>query len=65
MNKISQITRRDIFDAIRVENIWWAGKLDETEFLSRIYDLDNMSSTDSRFPDAAGDIWQHRVNNHD
>jgi hypothetical protein len=24
-----------------------------------------MPSTDSRFKDAAGDIWQHRVNNHD
>ena len=65
MNKISPITRRDIFDAIKVEEIWWAGKLDETEFLSRIYDLENMASTDPRFSNAAGDIWQHRVNNND
>ena len=65
MNKISPITRRDIFDAITVEEIWWAGKLDETEFLSRIYDLENMASTDPRFSNAAGDIWQHRVNNND
>ena len=65
MNKISQITRRDIFDAIKIENLWWAGKLDETEFLSRIYDLESMDSTDSRFSNAADDIWQHRVNNDD
>lgn len=65
MNKISQITRRNIFDAIKIEEIWWAGKLDEIEFLSRIYDVDNMSSTDTRFSDVAGDIWQHRVNNYD
>lgn len=65
MNKISQITRRDIFDIIKIEEIWWAGKLDETEFLSRLYDLDNMKSTDARFSNAAGDIWQHRFNNND
>lgn len=65
MNKISQITRRDIFDILKIEDIWWAGKLDETEFLSRLYDLENMPSTDSRFSDAAGDIWQHRFNNND
>lgn len=65
MNKISQITRRDIFDVIKIEEIWWAGNLDETEFLSRLYDLDNMKSSDARFSNAAGDIWQHRVNNND
>ena len=65
MNKISQITRRDIFDAIKIENLWWAGKLDETEFLSRIYGLESMDSTDPRFSNAADDIWQHRVNNDD
>jgi hypothetical protein len=62
-NKITQITRRNIFDFIQVEGFWWAGRLEETDFLSRIYDLENMESNDSRFPNAAGDIWQHRVNN--
>lgn len=65
MNKISQITRRDIFDILKIEDIWWAGKLNETEFLSRLYDLESMPSTDPRFSDAAGDIWQHRFNNND
>ena len=65
MNKISEITRRDIFDIIRIEEIYWAGKLDETEFLSRLYDLESMPSTDFRFPNAASDIWQHRFNNYD
>lgn len=65
MNKITQITRRDIFDAIQIEGIHWAGKLGETEFLSRLYDLENMPSTDYRFSNAAGDIWQHRFNNDD
>lgn len=62
-NKISVITRRNIFDFIQVEGFWWSGRLEEIDFLSRIYDLERMESTDSRFPNAAGDIWQHRINN--
>ena len=62
-NKISQISRRNIFDFIQVEGFWWAGRLEEIDFLSRIFDLERMESTDSRFPNAAGDIWQHRINN--
>jgi hypothetical protein len=62
-NKITQVTRRNIFDFIQVEGFWWPGRLDETAFLSRIYDLNNFESSDGRFSTAAGDIWQHRVNN--
>ncbi len=62
-NKISEITRRNIFDFIQVEGFWWAGRLEEADFLARIFDLEKMESLDSRFPNAAGDIWQHRVNN--
>jgi hypothetical protein len=63
--RISEVTRRNIFDAIRVQNINWAGRLDEPEFLSRIFNLEQIPSYDSRFNDAAGDIWQHRINNYD
>ncbi|MEM1113737.1 MAG: abortive infection family protein [Pseudomonadota bacterium] len=63
--KITRITRKDIFDAMTAEEVAWAGSLEETEFLSRLYDLHGIRSTDSRFRDAAGDIWQHRVNNWD
>ena len=63
--QISQITRRDIVDAIRVENVVWYGRLEEPEFLSRLFDLSSVPSTDARFRDAAGDIWQHRINNYD
>ncbi|MFD2164508.1 abortive infection family protein [Paradesertivirga mongoliensis] len=62
-NRITQQTRRNIFDFIQVEDIWWSGRLEETDFLSRVFDLENMESFDSRFSNAAGDIWQHRVNN--
>ena len=62
--KISLITRTDIVDAITAEEINWSGSLEEPEFLSRLFDLSSMPSRDSRFKDAAGDIWQHRVNNY-
>jgi hypothetical protein len=61
--QISQITRRDLVDALMGEGVAWNGRLEESEFLSRIFDLDSLPSTDSRFKNAAGDIWQHRVNN--
>ena len=63
--RITTITRKGLIDAIVVEKINWAGSMEEPEFLSRLYDLSEMRSTDSRFADAAGDIWQHRVNNDD
>lgn len=60
---ISEATRRDIFDMLSVDNVCWSGRLEEPAFLSRIWNLGELPSTDGRFPDAAGDIWQHRVNN--
>lgn len=62
-NKITQLTRRNIFDYIQVEKFWWSGRLEETDFLSRMYDLERLPSSDNRFDNAAGDIWQHRINN--
>jgi hypothetical protein len=37
--------------------------LDDVEFLGRLYDLDALPSSDSRFRTARGDILQHRVAN--
>ncbi len=62
---ISEATRRDISDLILIENIAWSGRLEEPEFLSRLYSLKEMPSTDYRYENAYGDIWQHRVNNDD
>ena len=61
---ITPITRRAIIDTL-LGNYQWAGRLKEDEFLSRLYDLNSLPSEDSRFESAAGDIWQHRVNNRD
>ena len=91
MNRITEVTRRDLLDIIQsgfdteVETLvsepyyeqqvpsyktehcfmHFSGKLSEIDFLSRLYDLDNMPSNDPRFPNAKGDIVQHTVNNYD
>jgi hypothetical protein len=60
---ISRATRQNIFDGFRIDNVMWSGRLEEVEFLQRVFDLKSLPSYDSRFPNAAGDIWHHRVNN--
>lgn len=64
-NAITPLTRRNIFDYLSMEQIGWGGRLDEPDFLSRIWKLSEMGSHDGRYKDAAGDIYQHRVNNYD
>jgi len=78
MNKITDITKRDIFelfingykeiDFILPEKIiyyYYYGRLDEIDFLSKLYPLDEMPSKDSRYKNARYDIFQHTVNNDD
>jgi hypothetical protein len=45
------------------EGIVWHGALDDTAYLQPLYDLSALPSGDPRFENAAGDIWQHRINN--
>jgi len=77
VNHISEITKRDILDlfqnGIDIDNFFeiekvtypYFGRLEEIEFLKRLYNLKSMPSLDSRFPDAESDIWQYTVNNDD
>jgi predicted nucleotide-binding protein len=62
-NQITTLTRRNVFDWMRVAKINWAGQLDEAEFLARIWDLESLPSRDHRHRTAAGDIRRHRVLN--
>jgi len=62
-SRITAVTRRKLFDSIALSGLSWSGRLEEPDFLGRIYDLSELPSTDTRYRDAAGDIWQHRVNN--
>jgi len=62
---LSRTVRRNILDGFRMEQVNVFGVLPDPEFLSRIFELRRLPSTDSRFKDAAGDIYQHRINNDD
>jgi hypothetical protein len=63
--RLSRRARQNIIDGLKVEKVQWMGELDDVEFLQRLWDLESMPSTDHRFENAAGDIWQHRRNNDD
>jgi len=62
---VPRSTRRNIVDGLRIEGVRWSGVLDDLDFLERIFDLSALPSHDNRFPNAAGDVWQHRINNDD
>jgi hypothetical protein len=64
-NSIPRDIRQNIFDGLDLEDISYSGRLSDTEFLGRLFDLSELPSNDSRFSDAAGDIWQHCENNFD
>jgi hypothetical protein len=57
--------RQVILDEMASSGTVWYGSLDEVQFLSRIWDLSSLPTTDSRYKDAEGDIWQHCINNND
>jgi hypothetical protein len=59
---ISEVTRRGLFDEMSISRTDWSGRLTESEFLARLFDLTVMGSTDHRFRTAAADIRQHREN---
>ncbi|WP_282777451.1 abortive infection family protein [Nocardia sp. CC201C] len=63
--RITEVTRQAILDELRLNNIWWAGRLDEPTLLARLYSLDEMPSYDRRYNNARDDIQQHRENNLD
>lgn len=65
MKKISRRIRRNIFDGLQIEGVNWSGHLSDIDFLGRLYELDELPSFDNRYADAAGDIYQHTVNNDD
>jgi len=62
---VSEVTRRNIIDLLRIEQVQWNGRLSEIDFLSRLFDLEGLHSTDHRFSTVEGDINQHRVMNND
>lgn len=63
--KITEITRSSIVDQIQLSERPFHGRMELLTFLKRVWDLSSMPSTDHRFKDAEGDIWQHMVRNDD
>lgn len=63
--EITEVTRRTIVDHFSVGGVPWAGRMPDGDFLARLYDLSSLPSYDNRCKDAAGDIYQHTVRNHD
>lgn len=43
---------------------YW-GRLEELDFIKRLYDIDNIKSNDSRYDSFEHDYWQHTINNFD
>lgn len=65
-NKISKITRRAIFEILDTYMVTdFYGRLNEVEFWERIFNLEKLPSTDSRYDNMKGDLRQHRINNDD
>lgn len=64
-NKITSITRRNIADELRVGNLHYHGRLDEPDFLSRLFDLKRLPSKDYRYSNAYDDIYKHMIMNND
>jgi hypothetical protein len=64
-NKITKETRLEIADAILSKGLAYQGKVNQADFLNRLYDLKSMRSTDSRpdYDNAYKDIHQHADRN--
>jgi len=63
--EITEITRTSIMDRILLAGQPFHGRMELVSFLKHVFNLSSMPSADYRFKDAAGDIWQHMVNNSD
>lgn len=61
----SELTKRDVLDildkAFESGEFYYHERLDEIDFLSRIFNLDVLPSFDSRYPTMTGDIFQHTI----
>ena len=66
-NLITSVTRQQIADSMRLNNLWYHGEENEPTFLNRVFDLKGLppSPWESRYDNAYDDIYQHTVNNTD
>lgn len=57
-HRITDVTRRRLRERLPIN--WW-GTLDEVQFLKRLYDLDNLPSSDPKHTSATQDIGHHCI----
>jgi ABC-type cobalamin/Fe3+-siderophores transport system ATPase subunit len=65
---LSHTIKKELFSAINAQPDAFGSGYDEEslfEFISEIWDLENMPSSDSRYDNASQDIVQHTIRNHD
>ncbi|WP_437587907.1 abortive infection family protein [Sorangium sp. So ce1000] len=60
-NTITVLTRRNLFDELRLTGLKYWGRLEEIEFLNRLFDLGKLRSHDRRYDTADEDISTHRI----
>jgi len=58
-NSITEVTRRNIVDPLLLRDGEFYGRLDEVTFLSRIWHVADMPSTDRREPNLEADLRRH------
>ena len=64
--ELTEATRRNIADELKLQKMAPNGRLNEVEFFGRLFNLTELPTRDHRthqFPNMAADLWQHRVNN--
>lgn len=57
--------RKALLRNVARNGLSWSGTIDAPDFYGKFFDLHKLPSADSRFTNAAGDMWQHTVNNND
>lgn len=62
---ITTVTRKNIADELFISRLWYCGRLDEPDFLNRLFDLKSLPSRDYRYNNAYDDIYKHVVMNDD
>lgn len=63
--EFSSELRKALLRNVARSGLTWSGTVDAPNFYGQFFDLENLPSTDSRFSNAASDMWQHTVNNSD
>jgi hypothetical protein len=57
--------RKALLRHVARNGLTWSGGVDAPDFYGQFYDLEKLPSSDPRYANAAGDMWQHTVNNND